>query len=234
MGDTADVPAEPPPGRWAFPAPRPDDDLVGVGGDLAPGTVLAAYRAGLFPMPVGEPSSRPPLGWWSPVRRGILPLDGLRVSRSLARSCRRYEVRVDAAFEEVIDACAGTPRDHGWITDDIRHAYVSLHRLGWAHSVEAWTADGSLAGGLYGLAIGGLFAGESMFHRATDASKVALVGLVDRLVAGGGCLLDVQWYTPHLATLGAVEITRAEYLQRLDAALHVPLPACFDRAGPSS
>lgn len=227
MGDTAGVPVEPPPGPWAFPAARGDDDLVGVGADLLPGTLLAAYRAGLFPMPVGEAPQDSVLGWWSPVQRGILPLDGLKVSRSLAKSCRRFEVRVDTAFEDVIDACADGRRAQGWITDDIRDAYVALHRLGWAHSVESWSPeDGTLAGGLYGVAIGGLFAGESMFHRRPDASKVALVRLVDRLRDGAPRLLDVQWCTPHLASLGAAEITRHEYLRRLSAAL--PLPTCFE------
>ena len=228
MGDAANVPVEPTPGPWAFPVPRCDDDLVGVGADLEPGTVLAAYRAGLFPMPVGDLSTRAVLGWWSPVLRGVLPLDGLRVTRSLARSRRRFEVRVDTAFEEVIDACADRRREQGWISDEIRDAYVALHRLGWAHSVEAWSSeDTELAGGLYGIAIGGLFAGESMFHRRRDASKVALAALVDLLRDGVPRLLDVQWVTPHLQSLGAVEIPRADYLRRLDSALAQRLPAAF-------
>lgn len=228
MGDAAGVPVEPPPGPWAFPTPRGDDDLVGVGADLEPGTILAAYRAGLFPMPVGDPSTPAVLGWWSPVQRGILPLDNLRLTRSLARSRRRFEVRVDTAFEDVIDACADGRREQGWITDEIRAAYVGLHRLGWAHSVEAWSVDGAtLAGGLYGIAIGGLFAGESMFHRESDASKVALAGLVDRLRDGVPRLLDVQWLTPHLQSLGAVEMSRGHYLRRLASVLPQPLPAAF-------
>ena len=227
MGHAAGVPVEPPPGPWAFPAPRSDDDLVGVGADLDAGTILAAYRAGLFPMPVGEPQARAALGWWSPVLRGILPLDGLRVSRSLAQSCRRFEIRVDTAFEEVIDACGDPSRTGRWITPAIRSAYVRLHELGWVHSVEAWSLeDGSLAGGLYGVAIGGLFCGESMFHRATDASKVALVGLVSLLDADDG-LLDVQWLTEHLATLGVEEIPRADYLARVAVAVSKPLPDAF-------
>ncbi|MGI8684528.1 MAG: leucyl/phenylalanyl-tRNA--protein transferase [Acidimicrobiales bacterium] len=229
MGDAAGVPVEPPPGPWAFPAPRGDDDLVGVGADLEPGTLLAAYRAGLFPMPVDDPSTPAVLGWWSPVQRGILPLDKLRMTRSLARSRRRFEVRVDTAFEDVIEACADGRRAQGWITDEIRTAYVGLHGLGWAHSVEAWSLeDGSLAGGLYGIAIGGLFAGESMFHRERDASKVALAGLVDRLRDGVPRLLDVQWRTPHLQSLGAVEIPREDYLRRLAAALPQPPPRGFE------
>ncbi len=194
---------------------------MAVGADLAPGTVLAAYRTGLFPMPVRE-GGRELLAWWSPEPRGILPLDALRVSRSLRRSCDRFEVRVDTAFEAVIDACGDPDRDGRWITPEIRRAYVALHELGWVHSVEAWAEDGTLAGGLYGVAVGGLFAGESMFHRQTDASKVALVGLVERLRAGGATLLDVQWVTPHLASLGAVEIARDRYLELVAGAVALP------------
>ena len=230
MGDTSGVPEEPPPTPWAFPVPEGDDDLIGVGADLAPGTLLAAYQSGLFPMPVGELPDQAVLGWWSPARRGVLPLDGLRVSRSLARSCRRFEVRVDTAFEEVISGCADGDRQHGWITAEIEEAYRAMHRLGWAHSVEAWTPEGELAGGLYGVAVGGLFAGESMFHRRPDASKVALVGLVDLLSDGlEGRLLDVQWCTPHLSSLGCVEVPRVEYLRRLRAALALPLPAVWSK-----
>jgi leucyl/phenylalanyl-tRNA--protein transferase len=222
------VPIEPPPSPWLFADPDDDryDDLVGLGADLEPGTLLAAYRRGLFPMP-GE-RRQDPLLWFSPVRRGVLPLDGLRVSKSLRRSLRDFEIRVDAAFEEVVAACADPTRPQGWIDDRIQAAYGDLHRLGWAHSVEAWH-DGRLAGGLYGVAIGGLFAGESMFHRSTDASKVALAGLVDLLDDGHAHvrLLDVQWSTPHLASLGVVEIDRADYLARLAEALTVPLPEAF-------
>ena len=149
-----------------------------MGADLEPGTLLAAYRAGIFPMPDRRRRRRCSGG--RPVERGVLPLDGLRVSRSLRQSVRRMEIRVDTAFAEVVAACADPSRDSGWIDDDIVEAYTVLHELGWAHSVEAWV-DGELVGGLYGVAIGGLFAGESMFHRVRDASKVALVGLVDLL-----------------------------------------------------
>jgi leucyl/phenylalanyl-tRNA---protein transferase len=164
------------------------------------------------------------LVWWSPDPRGVLPLDGLRVGRSLRRACARFEIRVDGDFETVVDACADPARSGRWITPSIRDAYVRLHRQGWAHSVEAWDGDG-LAGGLYGVAVGGLFAGESMFHHRTDASKVALVGLVERLREGGATLLDVQWVTPHLASLGAVEVPRTGYLERLAEAVARPLPA---------
>ena len=218
-----DVPAS----RWDLPpAETADDDgLVAVGADLEPATLLDAYCRGLFPMPVAGLLRRGLLGWWSPDPRGVLPLDGLVVSRSLRRSCRRYEVRVDTAFDEVVAACADPARDGTWITPAVIAAYVRLHRLGWAHSVEAWTPDGELAGGLYGVAIGGLFAGESMFHRAPDASKVALVGLVEVLVEGGATLLDVQWTTPHLRSLGAVDVPRRRYLELLAEAVRRPLPA---------
>jgi len=220
------MPIEPPPTPWTFPDPRQaDGDVVGVGADLEPGTVLAAYRAGIFPMP-----SDNMLVWWSPDPRGILPLDGLRVSRSLRKSVRQFEIRVDTAFAEVVDACADPSRPHGWISADIRHAYLRLHHLGWAHSVEAWSVEtGELAGGLYGIATGGLFAGESMFHRERDASKAALVALVSMLRDGGASLLDVQWLTPHLASLGAVEVSRDRYLELLAAALDRPLPPFFER-----
>jgi leucyl/phenylalanyl-tRNA--protein transferase len=218
-------PVEPPPTPWGLPDPRlaDDDGLIGVGADLAPGTVRAAYRAGIFPMPVGRDG---PLGWWSPDPRGVLPLDGLKVSRSLRRSCREYEIRVDTAFAEVMAACADPGRPGGWITPGFEAAYGELHAHGWAHSVETWS-DGELVGGLYGIASGGLFAGESMFHRRTDASKVALVALVGMLGADGDPrrLLDVQWRTPHLATLGVIEVPRDEYLERLAVALTAPLPA---------
>lgn len=199
-------------------------DLVAIGADLEPGTLLAAYRHGLFPMPVDDEGT----GWWSPEVRGVLPLDGLEVSRSLRRSVRRYRVSIDTAFADVVEACADPDRPHGWISDDIRAAYVRLHGLGWAHSIEAWDGD-RLVGGLYGVAVDGLFAGESMFHTAPDASKVALVALVDLLRADGrtGRLLDVQWSTPHLASLGVVEVERADYLELLEVARGVPLPAAF-------
>jgi leucyl/phenylalanyl-tRNA--protein transferase len=204
---------------WRFPDPTDaPDDLVCVGADLEPSTLLAAYRGGLFPMPYG----RRRIGWWSPNPRGVLPLDGLRVSRSLRRSCRRFDVTFDGDFAGVIGACASTPRRGGWITPSFVHAYSRLHTLGWAHSVEAWAPDGTLAGGLYGVSIGGFFAGESMFHREPDASKVTLVALVAQLLAGGFALLDVQWATPHLTTLGTVEMPRAQYLELLRDAVARP------------
>ncbi len=202
--------------------------MVGVGADLEPGTLLAAYRAGMFPMRVRRGG---PLAWWSPDPRGVLPLDGLYVSRSLRRSCRRFEIRVDTVFEKVMRACADPRRPAGWIDDSFVEAYTRLHQLGWTHSIEVWTTEAGrplLAGGLYGVAIGGLFAGESMFHRRTDASKVALVALVDRLRTGGGVLLDVQWRTPHLASLGVVDVPRDEYLEQLAGAVARPQMTAFD------
>ena len=213
------MPIEPPPTVWELPsvAEADDDDLIGVGAALEPGTLLAAYRAGMFPMHL---SGHHVIGWWSPDPRGVLPLDGLRVSRSLRRSCARYEIRIDTAFDEVVAACGDPTRDGAWINHEIAIAYRRLFDLGWAHSIETWDpATGTLVGGLYGVRIDGLFAGESMFHHATDASKVALVALVEHLRSTGVLLLDVQWLTPHLATLGALEISRSEYLSRLRHAL---------------
>ena len=225
------MPVEPSPSAFAFPPPATADEhgRVSVGGDLEPGTLLAAYRSGLFPMrqPTGE------LTWWSPDPRGVLTRDTLRITPSLRRSRRRFEIRVDTAFEDVVDACAQRgSEEYDWITPEIKDAFVELHRLGWAHSVEAWSRDDppELVGGLYGVAIGGFFGGESMFHRRTDASKAALVALVEALHDDGGDgerLIDVQWLTPHLASLGAVEISRAEYLNRLERALELPLPTAL-------
>ena len=221
------MPIDPGPPRWRLPTPAPrDGELVASGGDLEPSTLLAAYRHGLFPMPAQLESDE--ICWWSPVRRGVLPLEGLRVSRSLRASTGRFDVRVDTAFTAVVEACADPDRDARWINDSVIAAYTRLHRLGWAHSVETWR-DGELVGGLYGIAIGGLFAGESMFSHATDASKVALVHLVDLLrdEHADRRLLDTQWQTPHLASLGVVEIPRVDYLARLEVALTLPLPAAF-------
>ena len=214
------TPAPVGPSRWRFPPPGEwpdDDDVVCVGGDLSAPTLIHAYSSGLFPMHLGGPHD--PLGWWSPLERGIFPLDGLRISRSLRRSMRRYSVTFDDAFRDVITACSEVRREGRWITGDFIDAYCGLHETGWAHSVECRDESGLLVGGLYGVRIGGFFAGESMFHRAPDASKVALVHLAGAMVADGMTLLDTQWVTPHLATLGAVAIDRDEYLVRLAAAL---------------
>lgn len=216
-------PIEPPPSRWTMPSDGPvdDSDLVALGADLEPGTLLSAYRSGLFPMPF----DRRRIAWFSPDPRGIIPLDGLRVSRSLRRSVGRFEVRMDTRFAEVMQACADPTRTGSWINRSFVDAYSRLNELGWAHSVEIFSrpredgSGGELVGGLYGVRVEGLFAGESMFHRDTDASKVALVHLVDWLRATGADLLDVQWTTPHLVSLGAVEISRVEYLERLALAV---------------
>ncbi len=218
--DGLTAPVEPRPSRWVLPDPTgAPEDCVAIGGDLEPGTVLQAYRRGLFPMHLPDGG---PLGWWSPNPRGVIELDGLRVTRSLRRSVKRYRTSIDRDFAGVIAGCADPARPHGWITDDIRKAYTALHGMGWAHSVETWE-DGRLVGGLYGIAVGGAFFGESMFHRSVDASKVALVRLMDVMRHGGGTLVDVQWATDHLVSLGAVEVHRQEYLYRLQRAVGHPL-----------
>lgn len=184
--------------------------------------LLAAYASGWFPM-AGDDGV---LSWYSPDPRGVLPLDTFHASSRLQRVVRRGEFRVavDTAFEQVVRACAAAERDTAdsgtWISEEIVESYVALHELGFAHSVETWR-DGQLAGGLYGVALGGAFFGESMFHHVTDASKVALVALVDRLRRRGFTLLDTQWVTPHLEQFGAVEIPRADYLRMLDACLRL-------------
>lgn len=197
---------------------RPGVDLVALGADLAPGTLIDAYRSGLFPMPVDPSRRRSKIAWYSPDPRGILPLDGMHVSRSLRRSRKNFDVTFNHAFRDVMLHCGDPHRDGHWITDEFVDAYCTLHEMGWAHSVEVWQ-DNALVGGLYGLRIDGLFAGESMFHRATDASKVALMELVDLLNKTDAVLLDVQWSTPHLASLGVTEVSRANYLEMLDVAL---------------
>ena len=214
---------------WQFNRSRQpdDDDVVGIGADLAASTLLAAYREAMFVMPIhGE------LMWFSPDPRAIIPFESLCVRRSLRQATRRFVLRLDTAFATVVDLCADPSRPQGWINSDVRNAYVSLHEDGWAHSVEAWAVDDAgnevLAGGLYGVAIGGFFAGESMFHVndrfGRDASKVALLGLIDAMSRLGHPhpLLDVQWLTPHLQSLGAVAVPRREYLNLLDAATSKP------------
>ena len=183
---------------------------------LDPALVIRAYREGIFPMAVEGGQ----IGWFSPDPRGILPLDTFHIPDRLARVVRagHFEIEVDRGFEAVMRACAERPRDGTWISEEIVQCYVAMHRLGLAHSVEAWQ-DGRLVGGLYGVHLGGAFFGESMFHRVRDASKVALVSLVDRLTRRGFRLLDTQWVTPHLQQFGAIEIPRREYLARLGEAM---------------
>lgn len=210
------------PSRYRFPDPSEADadGLLAGGGDLEPSTLLGAYAQGVFPWPAEGVD----LLWWSPDPRAVLPPGGVHVSRSLARTLRRgrFRVTIDAAFDDVVAGCADRgPGDETWITPAIRDAYARLHRLGWAHSVEVW-ADGALGGGLYGVSIGGLFAAESMFHRVTDASKVAVVALAQQARATGVELIDVQMPTPHLASLGARTITRADYLAALARAVARP------------
>jgi leucyl/phenylalanyl-tRNA--protein transferase len=197
--------------------------LVALGGKLLPETLVAAYRAGIFPW-----SSDPVLTWWSPDPRAIFDLGSWRPHRSVGRAARRagWSFSVDRDFEGVMQACAeaGADRPSTWITDEFLRAYGELHRMGFGHSVEVWEGE-SLVGGLYGVALGGFFGGESMFHRRTDASKAAVGHLVERLRAGGFALLDAQVPTPHLTRLGAIAIPRVEYLARLRRAL--TLPATF-------
>lgn len=209
---------------WQFPSTASADEsgLVAVGGDLAPETLVSAYCHALFPMPLGV---RRRIGWWSPDPRAILATGDLRVSRSLRRSRSRYSLSVDRCFADVVTHCADPQRPHGWITSAFIDAYLGLFERGLAHSIEVWDDRGALVGGLYGVSIGALFAGESMFHHATDASKVALVALVELLADSPDVLLDVQWSTPHLRSLGASEISRDDYLRRLSAALAMPAPA---------
>lgn len=186
---------------------------------LDPALVLRAYREGIFPMAMesGE------IAWFSPDPRGVIPLDAFHIPSRLARVVRsgRFEIRVDHAFEAVMRACAAREDDDGtWISETILECYVALHRLGIAHSVETWQA-GRLVGGLYGVHLGGAFFGESMFHHVTDASKIALVALVDRMRRRSFRLLDVQWVTPHLEQFGAIEIPREKYLAQLKQALRI-------------
>lgn len=186
---------------------------------------MEAYRSGIFPMPLNYGHQRS-LGWFSPDPRGILELDGFHISRRLARRLRQGEFRftTNAAFEQVVEGCAA-PRaqDTGcWLTLAMQNAYLSLHDLNIAHSVEVWSG-GRLVGGIFGIAIGGFFAGESMFSRQTDASKAALAWLVNRLRHRGFTLLDVQWTNDHTRSLGAIDISREEYLRRLASAATLPV-----------
>jgi len=215
-GDARTRPAQSvPPSVWVLPDPSvaDPDGVVGVGADLSTSTLVEAYRSGIFPWP--HPGV--PLPWFCPDPRGILSPATLRVTRSLRqrlRSCG-WTATVDTAFERVMSACTVDRGDEGtWITPSMIRAYRRLHDIGWAHSVEIW--DGSdLVGGLYGVQVGAVFTGESMFHRATDASKVALVELLRRFDEAGGRFVDVQVVTPHLASLGAVALPRDRYLEQL-------------------
>ncbi len=206
--------------RFPHPSEADADGFLAVGGDLKPGTLLLAYRNGIFPW------TTHPITWWSPDPRAIIEVDGLHVSRSLARLVRKgtYGVSFDRAFPSVMEGCAapGPGRASTWITPQFITAYCRLHELGYAHSVECWNGD-RLAGGLYGVCIGGFFAGESMFSAEPNGSKRAMAALFERLAARGFLLFDCQLMTPHLAATGAVEIPRSEYLRRLAVAVEAPV-----------
>jgi leucyl/phenylalanyl-tRNA---protein transferase len=212
-------PIEPPATRVVFPDPRRAGrrEILAVGVDFSPGTLLSAYRAGIFPWP----QSRSLVPWCSPDPRAIFPIDSEpHWSRSLRRMLRKHpwRIAIDTDFEGTMRACGETRPEGTWITPEMLEGYAELHRLGWAHSLEVWEGD-ELVGGIYGVAIGGLFAGESMFHRVTDASKAALTVLVEHLRSRGYMLLDVQWTNSHTRSLGATEIPRSEYAARLETAV---------------
>jgi leucyl/phenylalanyl-tRNA--protein transferase len=211
-------PIEPPETRVVFPDPRRAGrrEILAVGVDFTPGTLLAAYRQGIFPWP----QSRTLVPWCSPDPRAIFPLEEPpHWSRSLRRTLRKnpWRISVDEAFADVMRACGETRPEGTWISEEMIAGYAALHRLGWAHSVEVWEGA-ELVGGIYGVAIGGSFAGESMFHKRTDASKVAFATLAETLRARGYALFDVQVMNDHLASLGCIEIRRAAYLDRLTRA----------------
>lgn len=234
--------------QFDFPDPltAPDDmDLIAVGqydtsGEpilLTPGgtwpklvvdgsnwdseVILSAYRQGLFPMPLDAIESPNVISWWSPNPRGVLKPNAIRISKSLQKSFNKFRFTIDQQFETVMRNCGDPNRPSGWITEDVIHAYTELHLAGYAHSIEVWNKSGQLVGGLYGLELGGLFAGESMFHLAPDASKAALVFLARLLVDDSDRQIDCQWLTDHLASLGAIEISRQLYLSGLPELLQI-------------
>jgi len=202
---------------WDFPTPEqmPKDDLVTLGADLKPETLIDSYKHGIFPMHLQIENKRE-IGWWSPQQRGILPLNKINISSSLKKSMKKYFVTFDQDFDAVIEGCGDDKRPKGWINKDIKTAYKKLFELGYVHSVEVWNKKDELVGGLYGVEVNGLFAGESMFHKQTDASKTAMVYLVNQLKeAGGERIFDVQWQTPHLKSMGVIKISRAKYMSLL-------------------
>ena len=204
--------------RWTFPSPElwpDDDDIVAAGADLETDTLLYAYAHGMFPMFVNKRN----LAWWSPVDRGVIPLDGLRITRSMQQSAKKFTCTVNQAFTEVMTLCGSMRTDGNWINQTFIDAYTQLHEEGLAHSVEVWNEAGDLVGGLYGVRINRFFAGESMFHIETDASKVALMYLVQLMTLDGMELLDTQWRTDHLESLGCIAIPREKYLQLLASAI---------------
>ncbi|CAB4678776.1 unannotated protein [freshwater metagenome] len=204
--------------RWTFPSPDlwpDDDDIVAAGADLETDTLLFAYAHGMFPMFVNKRN----LAWWSPVDRGVIPLNGLRVTRSMQQSAKKFTCTVNQAFTDVMTLCGSMRTDGNWINQHFIDAYTDLHKEGHAHSVEVWNEAGDLVGGLYGVRINKFFAGESMFHVETDASKVALMYLVQLMTLDGMELLDTQWRTDHLESLGCIAIPREKYLQLLASAI---------------
>jgi leucyl/phenylalanyl-tRNA--protein transferase len=204
--------------RWTFPSPElwpDDDDIVAAGADLETDTLLYAYAHGMFPMFINKRN----LAWWSPVDRGVIPLDGLRITRSMRKSAQKFTCTINQAFTEVMTLCGSMRTDGNWITHEFINAYSDLHDEGHAHSVEVWNESGELVGGLYGVRINRFFAGESMFHIQTDASKVALMHLIALMTLDGMELLDTQWRTEHLETLGCIAVPREEYLQLLASAI---------------
>jgi len=215
-----------PPSGWVWPAPEDGDGLVGFGADLLPATLIEAYRQGVFPWPHEGVA----LPWFSPDPRGVLHPGGMHVSRSLARTLRRtgWTTTVDAAAAEVIAGCAAARADGTWITPAMQQAYLRLSELGWVRSIEVWE-DRELVGGLYGVQVGGVLTGESMFHRRTDASKVAMLDLLDRLSRAGGLLLDVQLLTDHLERLGATAMPRERFLALLAVHRDEPVRLLTDR-----
>jgi leucyl/phenylalanyl-tRNA--protein transferase len=205
------------PSVWDFPMldQMPKDDLVILGADLKPETVIDSYKHGIFPMHI-EVEGKREIGWWSPQQRGILPLNKINISKSLQKSMKKFRVTFDQDFDQVIDGCGDDKRPQGWINKEIKIAYKKLFELGYVHSVEVWNKSDELVGGLYGVEVKGLFAGESMFHKETDASKTAMVYLVNRLKEDGGeRIFDVQWQTPHLKSMGVIKIPRSKYLSLL-------------------
>jgi len=210
--------------QTVFPDPRnaPAEGLLAIGGNYRPEMLLAAYASGVFPWP----SEQLPYSWYSPDPRWVLRPADLRISRSLRKTVRRgkFHITFDRAFEQVIELCSKTPRegqDSTWITAEIYQGYCDLHQMGWAHSVESWLDD-ELVGGLYGVAVGGMFSGDSMFYLRPDASKVALVELSERLSGWGFTLLDCQVHTDNMERFGAFEISRRQFLDELDQALELP------------
>lgn len=196
--------------------------LTNFGSNWDSETLLSAYRSGLFPMPYEIDGNESAIGWWSPQSRAIFYPDQIYVSTSLKSAMKKFEVTVNQDFASVIRACGNPDRESGWINQDVISAFTALHEMGVAHSIEVWDNQGSLAGGLYGLELGGVFAGESMFHVAKNASKVALVHLAELLNDGSGRIIDTQWMTKHLESMGAKAIDRGDYCRKLPFLLEIP------------